>query len=351
MKLEISETTDDTLDWYSNSKLVAINTCPRWGSIRFGLGKHWGGEGRAMPLEAGRAAHDGYAAVRLFELGHFQKLTEHMQYHAVRLFGDKAPAILSHFDKHGDWETSAVNMMLEAYYASGFYDDPGDKRRTVTTIEEALIAYHQRYPYGKYPVWVSDYTSPNRPVGIELFFDLTVTNTDDDNPFQARYIGTIDGLHLKESPGLLLQENKTGSRIDEVWADSFKTSNQVTGYMMAAMRLTGLECTEALMRGMAIPLPRSYDLGGIRDEPIERTAHQFGEWMRWFVDGVSTYRAYAGDELSTPMFTHSCNRYFRRCSFIPLCASDHEDQLAMLEEMEQAPMSPSEQSLMAKSGD
>lgn len=344
------------LDWYSNSKLVAMNTCPRWAAIRFGMQKSFGGEGRAMALEAGGASHEAYSAIRLFELGHFNKLPEHMVFHSKRLFGDKSDIILSHFDKHGDWETNAVNMMLEAFYQSGFEDSEYDKRRTKTTIEEALIAYHQRYQYGQYPIWVSDPTDATKPVGIELFFDVTVIAIDEDGThrpdiFQARYIGTLDGLHLKTTPGLLLQENKTGSRIDDTWGDSFKTNNQVTGYMMVAMFLTKMECTEALIRGMAIPLPRSYDLGGIRDEPIERTAHQFGEWMRWFMDGVDQYRAYAGQELQTPMYTHSCNRYFRPCSFIPLCASDHEDQLAILEEMEQAPMSPSEQSLMAKSGD
>jgi hypothetical protein len=349
MQLQIKPTTDETLDWYSNSKLVAMNTCPRWAAVRFGLGKMWAGTGRAMALEAGKAAHNAYAAMRLFELGHFQHLEDHMRFHTERIFAANAARILEHYNKHADWQTNALNFALEAYYASGFYDDPYDKRRTVSSIEEALVAYHQRYPYGTYPIWCSSMDDATQPIGIELFFDLTVTDRDSD--FAARYIGTLDGLHLKSSPGLLLQENKTGSRIDDTWADAFKTSNQVTGYMMAAMAVTNIECTEAIVRGMAIPLPRTYDLGGIRDEPVERTAHQFGEWMRWFVDGVASYRAYAGDELATPMYTHSCNRYYRPCAFIPLCASDHEEQLEMIAEMDQAPPSPSEQSLLASSGD
>jgi hypothetical protein len=186
-------------------------------------------------------------------------------------------------------------------------------------------------------------------VGIEQFFDLTIIGSND---FKARYIGTIDGLHLDTSrPFIVPQENKTASRLDQSWREAFLVNNQVTGYMMAAMFITGLPCEDCIMRGMSIPLPKGYDLGGIVDEPINRSTHQYGEWMRWFVDGVATYRAYLDDPLSSPLYTHSCNRYFRSCSFIPLCASPLEDQLQMLEEMDSAPLSPSEQNMIAKAGD
>ena len=48
------------------------------------------------------------------------------------------------------------------------------------------------------------------------------------------------------------------------------------------------------------------------------------------------------DVVSAPMFTHSCNRYFRPCSFVPLCTAPPEEQRDILEEMEVQKWSPLE---------
>jgi len=35
----------------------------------------------------------------------------------------------------------------------------------------------------------------------------------------------------------------------------------------------------------------------------------------------------------TPRYTHSCNRYFRPCSFIPFCDTTREDQETLVREI------------------
>ena len=58
---------------------------------------------------------------------------------------------------------------------------------------------------------------------------------------------------------------------------------------------------------------------------------------------------YRDKPLETPMFTHSCNRYFRPCSMIDLCTAAKDDQYIMFDTMvdEQA-LSPSEQKAMMR---
>ena len=357
--MTIDPTTDTNLDWYSNSKLVAIDTCDRWGAVRYGARKTMATSGRAMALEAGSISHDAYAAHRLFMLGKLQKLPEHMEQTAVRIFGQlRAEEILSHFSKHPDDDTIMLNMAMAALHSGDFYDDPYDKRRTLSNIEEGIIAYCRRYSQDDNEIWVEDKSDPTKLVGIEIFFDHTVKilytdtidKTEEKKELIARFIGTLDGLHIKPSNNVIrVEENKTASRLDEAWRFSWETNHQPTGYMLSATVFTNRAITSGVIRGMQIPLPKTYDLGGIVNEPIKRDQTMFMEWAKWFATGVLKYRAIQNTPLSSVMNTHSCNRYFRPCSLIPLCASPPEEQHIMLEEMEEAHLSPSEQAIVEKS--
>src|SRR6187402_565636 len=65
----IRPTTDPSLPWVDYSSLSAVNTCPRWGIIHSIHGKRLPtGVERVLPLEAGRAMHDVFAACRFFDL-------------------------------------------------------------------------------------------------------------------------------------------------------------------------------------------------------------------------------------------------------------------------------------------
>ena len=55
----------DGIPAYDNTRLVAINTCPVWGAVRYGLGLAMPSRSRAMALEAGSACHEVFAAARL----------------------------------------------------------------------------------------------------------------------------------------------------------------------------------------------------------------------------------------------------------------------------------------------
>lgn len=330
---------DQHLIAYDNTKLVAINTCPTWGILRYGMHKSMslpasqGGQ-RQMALECGSAAHEVFAAVRLWQLRSYQKEQDLCDFHGPRLFGTtRYQDMLRAVSSTEDERTQSLQFALSALETSGFYDDPRDRRRTMTNLEEACIAYIDRWDWNRMPVWIRDEDDPESDVGIELPFDIVLSFLLEDGSIREyRFIGKADGLHTRSNE-LILHENKTASRLDEAWSQSFLLSSQITGYCLALGLFAGEAITKAEIYGMSIPLPKNYDFGGITRESVTRDTHHFARWFDWFLHTVLLERAYANNPIEAPKYTHSCNRYFRPCSMIPFCDASDEEQVEIIKEM------------------
>lgn len=339
--VRLTKEQDLHLPAYDNTKLVAINTCPTWGILRYGMHKSMSlppsqGGARQMALECGSAAHDVFAAVRLWQLRTYQGMSSLADYHGPRLFGNtRYQQMLEAADavKSEDERTRSLAYGLNALETSGFYDDPRDRRRTMTNLEEACIAYIDRWDWRRMPVWIRDRDDPLSDVGIELPFDIVLSFLLEDGSIREyRFIGKADGLHQRDTE-LILHENKTASRLDEAWSQSFLLSSQITGYCLALGLWAGSAITKAEIYGMSIPLPKNYDFGGITRVNVVRDTHHFARWFDWFLHTVELERAYEGDPVNAPKYTHSCNRYFRPCSMIPFCDASDEEQQEILGEM------------------
>ena len=340
VKIELLDPTKVPADYeqFDYTKLTAIATCPTWGIIRYGLHKAMPGAGRAMALEAGTACHDFFAAHRIYKLGWEQGLRDHAEFHGVRLFGyeryNNAVSVMA--DSKGEVQNRR-DFCLDILYTSGYVDDPGDNRRTLSNLEMTCMTYLMSWEGMDLPVWVSDPAKPTGLVGIEVPFALGITfHTDIGRPdgmqaLRLAYTGKMDGLHVGKN-NLILSENKTGARLDEAWRMSFHTSHQVTGYLMAAQLFSQQKVDECYVIGAQIPLPKAYE-NGIVWNHVRREQHQFARWLDWIYSIASINAMHKGDPLNAPMYTHSCNRYFRPCSFIPLCAADEEERIAVLEQM------------------
>lgn len=335
---------------FDNTKLQAVNTCPTWGVLRYDMHKTFAHNSRAMALEAGSAMHEVFAAVRLYQLWKYdaprELADEFLLFHGNRLFNsEENPCrfenMLDHLHTEEDERTQCMNFCLEALYTSGFYDDPGDRRRTMSNLEEAAILYIDRWDWKRHPIWIRDSMCPSSDVGIEVAFDIVCTFTHDDGgKLQLRFIGKFDGVHWRDGE-LCVGENKTASRLDEAWRMAFTMSSQITGYTIAASVWTGSICNRAMVWGLAIPLPKSnYDHGGLVTEYVRRADHHYHRWFDWFVHSANLYFTYKNNPHDAPKYTHSCNRYFRPCSFIPFCDSDDEDQHLMIDEMVTEEWSP-----------
>ena len=347
VSLRLATPDDAHLEAYDNTKLQAANTCPTWGILRYAMHKTYSTNSRAMALEAGSAHHEVYAALRLWQLLHYDtKELQHrydlFHYHGARLFGKvRFDEMLDTIKAEEDERTNCLNFCLQALYNSGFYDDPSDNRRTMSNLEEAAIMYIDRWNFNKHPIWIRDRDDPHSDVGIEIAFEVVITFDTDSGKRQYRFAGKLDGLH--ENPGkgtIIVGENKTAARMDEAWRMSFEMSSQVTGYMLAASVFTGQPIDAGIVYGVQIPLPRNYDISGLVTEHVSRKPYHFARWFDWFLHTVEIYEAYANDPIHAPKYTHSCNRYFRPCAFIPFCTSDDDEQQRHIDEMDTAEWSP-----------
>lgn len=340
MKFRLATEEDKHLPYYSFSIAEAITTCPKWGLIRYKERKTFRAGARAMALEAGSAMHDVFAAFRLWQLGRIQKLYDHFEYHGFRLFGELRMETC--WSPRTDPRDECLAFCFAILNTGEFYDDPDDNIRTMSNMEETIIRYvdEMMAVMDRNPVWVQDVNDPTALVGIELAFDMVIDD-------KIRYIGTIDGLsdrrHLGEN--VQLEENKTASRLDVAFRESFRIKFQPTGYTVAARLITGIPDIEnSKIIGVKVKQTRgAEDFLQFREHRDDFKITQWYNYI-WFVHRLC--EEYAGRALEAPMFTHSCNRYFRPCAFIDLCGADYDDQIDMYENMEETPLSPSEESII-----
>lgn len=350
------------LPTFDNTKLVAINTCPLWGIVRYTHHKTFSeGVGRSMALEAGGAAHEVFAAHRLYSFLEFGptffgnanegEIERAFVATGERVFGEQRfGEMLGAVDPREDFRTRCQQFSLTALYNCGFYDDPGDKRRTTTNIEEMCIAYMDKFDWSKQlPYWDGDLL-----IGIEIPVDVVVQieyedykeywdgTSSDTNTILIRFIGKADGIHYMDETRdrLRIHENKTASRLGDAWEMSWETNHQPTGYMIALSAILKHEIRNALMLGTCLPLPKSYAINGISRVTVRRDHWQIVEWFQWLLHTTLLHEQYKDDPTNAPMYTHSCNRYFRPCSLIALCATPPDDRVEMYNEMATDEWSP-----------
>ena len=345
---------DNLLPAFDHTALSAVNTCPTWGVIRYRKHKKMPGSERQMALEAGGAAHECFAAIKWWQFYSRQCrdneiLNRVANTHGIRLFGtDRFNQMLASTSNSATDRTNLINFSTTALELSDFYDDINDTRRTISNISESIVYYIDRYDMDRCTIWIRDESDPLSDVGIEIPYNIVARfeyGTDLSEPNETciltcRFTGVLDGLLIKNKR-LRVREEKTAARPDEAWLAQWITSHQITGYTVAASTFTQEECFDAEVSGMRIPIGRDPSTG-IRVDDVRRTPYMVEKWAEWFVHSAGIMLKYQDTPLEAPMYTHSCNRYFRSCSFLPLCASptlsEKEDVLAMMEEDEWNPL-------------
>lgn len=292
---------------------------------------------RSMALEAGDACHQVFAAVRLVKLAAESKSEALVHHHGMRLFTrDRWSRMLEGYTELPDDKASMLNFALRTLETSGYEDNPNDKFRTYSNLEEALIAYVDRQDMSARPIWIRDAGDDKSDVGIEIGFELVIEFTTHAGVVHKyRFIGKMDGISHRSltKPELVVEENKTGRRIDDTWATSIDLSHQVTGYCLAASVFTGASCSRALALGLQIPLPKRFD-AGVVEHISPRESHMFASWLAWFWHTTQIYERYRSSPATAPHYTHSCNRYFRSCSLVPLCSAPEEERQDILDQMD-----------------
>lgn len=330
VEIRLSTEEDADLDWIDHTKGSAINTCPMWGMVRYVANKTPMAEMRNLALETGSVCHEVFAAARYASLfdGDNEDIAREQ---AERHFGPARFAqMFGHWRFDESDETKRTNFALEALHTSSYYDDPRDKRRTLQNIEDACRMYLQHY---NFEAWHPYVDRESGFIGIEVPFDLCIEY--DGGRF--RFVGKIDAIINNRTTGEIeVHENKTGARINDAWAMSFHMSHQVTGYIQASKliipRQAGHNIYSSVVHGLQIPLPRNVEIGGMHTERVTRHAENFERWLAWLIDVHQMVTRYKEDIYNSPMYTHSCNRYFQPCQLIPFCSSTKDEQELLLED-------------------
>lgn len=336
MRVRLATDADKHLPYYSHSIMEAILTCPKWGLIRYKDRKYFKSTYRALALEAGSQMHEVFAALRLWQLRRIQNLEDHFRVHSTRIFGsDRVEACFRMKPNHRD---EALSFCFEILNSGEFFDDPNDNIRTMANMEETTVRYvdEMMRVMDRNPIWVQSATDPVALVGIEIPFDIVVDEI-------IRFIGTIDGICVHLS-GVRLEENKTASRIDDAYRKSFMVKFQPTGYTIAGRLITNVSITQTKV--IAIKIKQSRSPEDFVPFVEHRDEESFIQWHNTLMFCHELTERYKNNYLNAPMFTHSCNRYFRPCGFIDLCAASMEDQKMMYESMETTPYSPSEAAII-----
>lgn len=322
--------------------MTDICQCPTWGVVH--AQRQFETNARAMALEAGGVMHEAYGALRIWQLEHIQGLPKHALETAKRIFGAKRwKTILSGVKAYSDEREHLLELLFATLHSAGWYDDPNDNVRTMSNMEMSAIKYvDERFPYlENWPIYVADKKNPRCIVGIEQPFDIVLHYADGK---KVRVIGTIDGLVTKSVTGdYYIDENKTASRLDDGWRQSFEMSHQITGYCAATTTVFGFTVLNARVTGAKIkPTNRGEDVLPIEISRDESAIRHWGRWVRYCDD---TWLRYKDDYENAPRFTHSCNRYFRPCSLISFCADSPQGRKEQWDQMVPADLSPSERAI------
>lgn len=336
----------ETLPRFDNVMLTAVATCPTFGIMRYVHHKVYASNKRAMALEAGLAAHEAFASVRLGDLffngadfyGYENLCRDKAVLRATQLFGTaRTESWLQTIQRGEDIERSIMLGALDVFESTGFYDDPDDKRRTIANIEQTIIAYVSRYPLGKTMCVVTLGAHGRGFIGVEVPVDVYIRVTSqDERYYEFHFVGRSDGVMWEDrgKTRINIEDDKTSSRLNDAWHESWKTSHQMTGYCAAMSAMLNLAINTGVVRGASIPLPKTYDYGGIAFVPFSRTPLQFNEWIEYVMHVMGIVNMYNNEPLHAPKYTHSCNRYFRPCAYVPFCDSPFGERVSMYNEMD-----------------
>jgi hypothetical protein len=315
--------------WLDHTRATAIHTCPRWGIVRNMHGKSLEVEGRQIPLECGNALHQSFAAHRVWQLWHsLPKGYDRVYANGVRIFGEERWDELAKKLEEDD----PAPISLEALYTSGYIDDPRDRKRTLSNMELSLLHYLTRYPHDYLPFVEDDFVGIEVPVRLKLTFE---------DGTEFAYLGRADVILTEPKTGkLIVVDNKTSSNVANQWETQWRTSHQLTGYCVGVSSMIQRRVMDFGVLGLQVPLPKGQEFGGYVFMEGTKTTRAVAEWAKWAYSAWQLWDQYKDVPFEAPMYTHSCYRYFRGCSFIPICDIAEDDPPVTLSELTDSPWHP-----------
>jgi len=199
-----------------------------------------------------------------------------------------------------------------------------------------------------FPIYIEDVNDPSKSIGIEKSMDVIFTcdvmnEVGEIIQHSIHFIGLGDVLYQNpETKRVKLGEYKTTSSMNDAWREQFRTRHQQSAYIGALQAYFPNVADECILIGSALPVRKTSAPN--MHFPIYRDKEAVAQFLSTALTALNFMAAYRDERaVDAPMFSHSCNRYFRPCSLLDLCSAQRDDQLVMWDQMAISPeMSPSE---------
>lgn len=347
----VADSTDVAeLPIFSFNTLDKIERCPTYGVVSGLLHRTMAISETSLALEAGSACHQGFAAIRIrdaYEQGEIELALQAQQ--KLITDGERDSDLEDMLAEDDDDFRMHLRRayVLEVFDRYGFLEDPRDKRRTINNLSNSLGHVVEEWPWGKYapgvlPKRLWEGGEAFNELGIEYKFALRIDAEVLGHKLAFVVVGLMDGIHIESRGAYVPHENKTSSKLDEGYIAGQRMSYQHTTYIVALNTILdhlGIEqtapCQASRLIAVSIPLPKGYGQNfAYANELMHRTDAQFQDWVVWIVNHVYTALQFVDDPMGAPKNTHSCYRFFRACPLLPLCHTDQDERLTVLDEME-----------------
>lgn len=298
--------------WLDHSVANSMHSCPKYAMLRYINGMVMEGMGRAMSLEAGSALHRAFAFHRLWWMWN-HPATGPVFKKRINLMGQR---IFGVENDEGMWPDMRRFLakdkeqgVLHALYTSGFYDEPSDKVRTMSNLEEALLYYVMQYDIEEYPPFEVEVALP---FGVEW-----------DSGERLIYLGRADAV-CSDGKDIIVEDNKSSTQVGaKGWEHQWHVSHQLTGYMIGASLKYNKPVRRARILGLKTKLPVKATSDSFMAIPTSRNDLQIEAFFQWLLDAWRKVLRFKDKPFDATMYTSNCYMYFTPCMFIPVCTSDN----------------------------
>lgn len=330
---------DETLPWVDFSTLKEIQLCPTKGVVKYIAHKWPTAEHRDMPLEAGNAFHLMCAAWNLYKLGDKEKISE--------LFGSPYAfplcAMLDSVEASvaGGGDPAILFALSALHDASGFYDNPDDKKRTTKAIEDAFMLHWV-------PNQLENVTGTLVAVEKPIEYVLTIEYLDNTAAVctcKVKYRGRVDKV-MRGATGLLPVDYKTTTLgLDSEYSAQFELPHQLTGYSIGLRLLFPDEEISPFGMIEAVKLPPAKREGASSyfRGTFDINICEFAQFVIDNYQHIETYLQSSNIEDVERRAPTACNAYFARCPLLStLCVNSEDDRNMLLEDFDDYSWNPHE---------
>lgn len=319
---------DASLPWVDYSTLAAVRSCPMKGIVKYAA-KKWPDMGmREVAADAGTAFHLSAAAWNVYKYNLPELNT---------MFGDSASFPFTAMQEAAeDAEASGgdgpLAFALAALHdASGFYDSPDDKKRTLANLEGA-ISYWAAQQRG------SDYYPP---IAVELPVEMVVEieyidNYGVDKHLTLRYIGRIDKVQEANS-GLMATDYKTTTlSLGQSYEAQYHLNAQVIGYrlMLSLLYPDAQLSPYAVVEAIKLPISRNESVVSYTRKAYRADNVKF--FAKFVVQNYLPIARYleTQDITVVEQRTNACNDYFSVCPLLTgLCLQDEDTWQQIIDDL------------------